>query len=68
MNAIEFLNGFILPENGGVVYYDNSTLKHYLSPTADLPHLEGLLESDSTTAYSLWCADTIHDEYSPCFP
>ena len=66
MNAIQFLNGTVLENSAGVVYYDSSTRQHYLSPMADLPWLDSLLSAgaDASTAYTYWRKECNHSRFS----
>lgn len=45
--------------NGSVEYYDDAVRAWYWAPKADVIALGRMAPRD---AYSLWCADTSHDE------
>lgn len=58
--AIERIQGSITDDGASVIYYDDNTQLHYLSPIEDLDDLADLMESDdadiSGDAYGHWCA------------
>lgn len=67
--AIAHINGSITPDGTGVIYFDDSTRKHYLAPIEDLQDLMDLMDDEdeavSSDAYSHWCAGTSHPECDP---
>ena len=65
-SAIERINGSLTEDGESVIYYDDNTQKHYLSPVEDIGDLVSFMNSEdedvARDAYSHWCAGTSHPE------
>lgn len=46
----------------GYAYFDDASRTFFISPEADMIRLGEMLEAGTPDAYSLWCAETHHEE------
>ena len=60
--AVEFLNAEKVED--GYKYFDDASRKYWLVGEHDLEDLGRRLQANEPDAYSLWCSDTVSEEYA----